>query len=132
MQFSKLLPKWGSIRDREEIALIEETTRVATSPEESAVRRLSDSQLRKESKRRHILVSAISATCSILTMILAAWMQFALAPVYSFLLIVVLLGANISFVLYLFRWMAAPAKEAARRRKKSVLEMLGVTPQSES
>ena len=39
----------------------------------------------------------------------------------------VIFGANISLVLYLFRWMAIPAKEAARRRKNSVLQMLSAT-----
>jgi len=131
MQISNLLPKWGSIHHWEETALAEETTPTAPAPDDSPIRRLSDSQLRKESKRRRILTTALSAGGSILTMIGAVQIQPALPPAYALLAIILLFGLNISGVLFLFRWMAVPAKEAARRRRNSVLQMLGVTPQPE-
>ncbi|MDZ7638709.1 MAG: hypothetical protein U5J83_10770 [Bryobacterales bacterium] len=111
--------------------MAEEKTPAASTPGENAVRRLSDSQLRRESKRRRVLASAISASVSIATMVLAVGAQQLLPALYGFMAVVVMFGTNIAFVLYLFRWMAIPAKEAARRRKNSVLEMLGVTPQLE-
>lgn len=91
---------------------------------ESSIQRLSDSDLRKESKRRRLTTTALSATCSILSMILAVWSQSNLPGPLGLLAVVVIFGANITLVLYLFRWMAVPAKEAARRRKNSVLQML--------
>ena len=131
MQISNLLPKWGSIHDREETALAEEKTPVTTLSNDNPIRRLSDGQLRRESKRRRIVASALSATGSIFTMVAALGIQSVLPAMYAFLVIVVLFGANISLLFYVFRWMTAPAKESARRRKNSVLEMLGVTPQPE-
>lgn len=91
---------------------------------ESSIQRLSDSDLRKESKRRRLTTTALSATCSILSMILAVWSQANLPGPVGLLAVVAIFGANITLVLYLFRWMAVPAKEAARRRKNSVLQML--------
>ena len=131
MQISNLLPKWGSIHDLEEFALAEEKEPTALATDENPIRRLSDSQLRKESKRRRILATAISAACSVLTMYVAIQIQAALPPTYALLAIAFVFGFNIALVLFLFRWMAVPAKEAARRRRNSVLEMLGVTTQPE-
>lgn len=131
MQISNLLPKWGSIHDREETALAEEKAPTAPAPDDNPIRRLSDSHLRKESKRRRILTTALSAAGSVLTMFGAVQTQAALPATYALLGIILLFGMNISFVLFMFRWMAVPAKEAARRRRNSVLEMLGVTPQPE-
>lgn len=131
MQISKLLPKWGSIHDREETALAEEKAPTVPAPDDNPIRGLSDSQLRKESKRRRFLTTALSVGGSILTMICVVQVQPVLPAAYALLAIAVLFGLNISFVFFLFRWMAVPAKEAARRRRNSVLEMLGVTPQPE-
>ncbi|MCC6265047.1 MAG: hypothetical protein IT169_15850 [Bryobacterales bacterium] len=111
--------------------MAEEITPTAPAPDDSPIRRLSDSQLRKESKRRRIVTTALSAGGSILTMIGAVRIQPVLPPAYALLAIIFLFGLNISGVLFLFRWMAVPAKEAARRRRNSVLQMLGVTPQPE-
>ena len=101
---------------------------LTTLSEDIPIRRLSDSQLRRESKRRRILASAISATGSVLTMVFAIGTQSVLPPIYAFLGIAILFGANLFLVFLMFRWMTVPAKEAARRRKNSVLAMLGVTP----
>ncbi len=100
-------------------------------PAENPIVRLSDDQLRRESKRRRLLTTAISSSASILTMLAAVWVQNHFADSYGFVAVILLFSANIAAVLYLFRWMAVPAKESARRRRKSVLAMLGVSPQSE-
>lgn len=111
--------------------MAEEKAPTAPAPDDNPIRRLSDSQLRKESKRRRILTTALSAAGSVLTMFGAVQTQAALPATYALLGIILLFGMNISFVLFMFRWMAVPAKEAARRRRNSVLQMLGVTPQPE-
>lgn len=108
--------------------MAEEKMPITTSSEDIPIRRLSDSQLRRESKRRRILASAISATGSVLTMVFAIGAQSVLSPIYAFLAIAVLFGANLFLIFLMFRWMTVPAKEAARRRKNSVLAMLGVAP----
>lgn len=109
---------------REETVLADDQAPAANLAADSSIQRLSDSDLRKESKRRRLTTTALSATCSILSMILAVWCQSSLPGVVSLLAVVIIFGANISLVLYLFRWMAVPAKEAAQRRKNSVLQML--------
>lgn len=102
-----------------------------TSRESHPIRRLTDSQLRKESKRRRFLASGFSVIGSLISMIGAVAAQANFPASYSLVFIAALFGTNITLVLYLFRWMAVPAKEAARRRRNSVLEMLNATAQPE-
>jgi hypothetical protein len=115
------------VKVREETVLADDQAPAGNLAGESSIQRLSDGDLRKESKRRRLTTTALSATCSILSMVAALWFQSSLPGAVSLLAVIVIFGANISLVLYLFRWMAIPAKEAARRRKNSVLQMLSAT-----
>lgn len=111
--------------------MTEENSHTSAANEKHPIRQLSDAQLRKESKRRRFLASGFSVVGSLISMIGAVAAQANFPAAYSLVLIAALFGVNISLVLYLFRWMAIPAKEAARRRRNSVLEMLNATAQPE-
>jgi len=90
---------------------------------------LSDQQLRQESSRRRLLYIVISVATTALMLVAQVVIRTFSAEGPSPGIAFVLVLSNLLIVYYLFRWMSVPAKERARRRRLSVLKMLGVEDQ---
>lgn len=98
-------------------------------PKENGMRNLSDNRLRHESTRRRLLFIAISVAFTGLTLVAIGSVRQAGLSWAGVAAIAALILLNLGVVFITFRWMSAPAKERARRRRESVLKMLGVEDQ---
>lgn len=93
---------------------------------------MNDAQLRREASHRRLTGSALSILGSVATFVAAFWLQQLGSPLLGFVVFAALVVCNIGAVFYVFRWMSVPAKEISKRRKRTVLRMLGSEPQSEA
>jgi heme/copper-type cytochrome/quinol oxidase subunit 4 len=95
-------------------------------PKPDPLRQLSDSSLRAEVARRRLLYLSLSIVITLIALIVIGRLgQAGFGPIGAISVLVVAL-ANLAAVLFLFRWMSQPSRERARRRRLSVLKMLGV------
>lgn len=92
----------------------------------SGIEQWSDQKLRHEVARRRLLYIATSIAISTLAIVAIAMLGQAGLGAFGGLLMLALVGLNLAVVWWLFRWMSIPSKERARRRRLSVLKMLGV------
>lgn len=86
----------------------------------------SDQKVRHEVARRRLLYIAISIAVSTSGIVVIAMLGQAGMGAFGGLLMLAVVGLNLAVVWRLFRWMSVPSKERARRRRLSVLKMLGV------
>ena len=98
----------------------------------SRIAAMTDEQLRSEASRRRLTASALSILGSVLLFAAAYLIGQSQVPTALYVGLVILVIANLLAVPVYFRWMSAPAKEIARRRKRTVLRMLGTEPTSEA
>ncbi len=93
---------------------------------DSGIQTWSDQKVRHEIARRRLLYIALSITVSSINVGAIAALGSAKLGTIGLVLVFVALAANIAVIYWLFRWMSIPSKERARRRRLSVLKMLGV------
>ncbi|MCW5964933.1 MAG: hypothetical protein KIT83_12915 [Bryobacterales bacterium] len=93
---------------------------------EHGIEQWSDQKVRSEVSRRRLLYTATSIAISTVGIVAIAMLGQAGLGGFGGILILLTLLANLAAVLWLFRWMSVPSKERARRRRLSVLKMLGV------
>jgi hypothetical protein len=93
---------------------------------ETGMQDWSDQKVRHEIARRRLLYLALSIAVSSINAGVIAATGSAKLGTLGVALIALALGANIILIFWLFRWMSIPSKERARRRRLSVLKMLGV------
>lgn len=93
---------------------------------EHGIEQWSDQKVRGEVSRRRLLYTATSIAISTIGIVTIAMLGQAGLGGLGGILILLTLAANLAAVLWLFRWMSIPSKERARRRRLSVLKMLGV------
>jgi hypothetical protein len=94
-------------------------------PKDDALRKLSDPQLRGEVARRRLLYIALSIVVTLAALVLVTSIGQSGIGIAGGLVIILIALANLAIVVLLFRWMSAPSRERARRRRLSVLKMLG-------
>lgn len=94
-------------------------------PKEDALRKLSDPQLRGEVARRRLLYIALSIVVTLAALAAVTSMGQSGIGIVNGLATILIALANLGIVTMLFRWMSAPSRERARRRRLSVLKMLG-------
>ena len=99
---------------------------------EKLIRLMDDAQLRREAAHRRLTGSAVSVLGSMATLAAAFWLQNIGMSTLGLVLFGLLVVCNVGGVFRIFRWMSEPAKEIAKRRKRTVLRMLGSEPQSEA
>ncbi len=93
---------------------------------DSGIQQWTDQKVRHEVARRRLLYLAVSIAVSTVTVVAIATLGRADIGVGGGLLMLLALLVNFAIVFWLFRWMSVPSKERARRRRLSVLKMLGV------
>lgn len=96
---------------------------------ENPLRQLTDHQLRGEVARRRLLYIALSVVVTLLVVVAISAIGRSGIGLAGAIGMLVLVMANLAAVFVLFRWMSHPSKERARRRRLSVLKMLGVEEQ---
>jgi len=98
---------------------------------EHGIEQWSDQKVRHEVARRRLLYIAMSIAISTLVIASIAMLGQAQLGAGGGILMLLLLALNLGTVWWLFRWMSVPSKERARRRRISVLKMLGVDEEGE-